>query len=293
MGTNIDFIRLLRVKQWLKNGFVLVPLFFSLEFMNMNSVTYSLFAFLAFCFASSSIYIINDIIDRKADALYGKKSKRPIASGKISISVAVFFCLLCLITSLALMFKLSNEKVALCISLYIILNLLYSIYLKNISIVDIFCIAFGFVLRVFAGSFAIGVETSGLLFIFTLFLSLFLASSKRKAELIKHGSKARKSLSEQSVHTLEKFQVVLACSTIVSYALYTITPSIIIKFGDKLIYSIIFIIFGIFRYIEQSDKSANYEDPTDNLYNDKVLAICIIMYLVYLTIIISTIIFNK
>ena len=244
-----------------------------------------------FCFIF--YYIINDIIDRKADALHGKKSKRPIASGKISILVAVFCCLLCLITSFALVLTFSNEKVALCISLYIVLNLLYSTYLKNIPIVDIFCIAFGFILRVFAGSFAICVETSGLLFMFTLFLSLFLASSKRKAELMKYGSSARKSLSGQSVHTLEKFQGVLAGATIVSYALYSLTPSIVVKFGDKLIYSIIFVIFGIFRYIEQSDKSAIYEDPTDNLYNDKVLAICIMMYIVYLAIIISNIILKK
>ena len=267
-------LKLLRVKQWIKNGFVFVPLIFSMSFLSVSIIN-SAIAFFAFCFASSFIYIINDIADRNADALHPKKKLRPIASGKISVPLAIMIDILCLTTSVALALYLGQWKVGAVVAGYIILNLFYSWKLKHIALIDVFCIAFGFILRVYAGAYAVGVTVSSFLFLVMLFVSLFLAFGKRKSELSK---RTRRVLSGYKKETIDKYLTLLAGAVIVSYALYTLDPNTLLKFGNRLIYSVIFVVYGIFRYMAELDKSDSYDDPTDNLYKDKMLiATCVIL----------------
>jgi len=278
-------ISLFRVKQWIKNGFVLVPLVFALQFEDWRCLCRTFAAFLAFCFVSSFIYIINDIADRKVDAAHPKKSKRPIASGKISIPAAAVAGLLCLFITAGLTAWLGDSRFLFAVSGYVALNLLYSWRLKYVQLVDVFCIAFGFVLRVYAGAYAISVPVSSFLFMVMLFLSLFLALGKRKSELINSidsGTSSRKILSGYSGATIDKYITLLASAVIISYALYTLDASTLAKFGNRLIYSVVFVIYGIFRYMAQLDKSGDYDDPTDNLYGDNALIAVCVAFMAYI-----------
>ena len=278
-------LKLLRVKQWVKNGFVLVPLVFSLQFTRIDAITKAGVAFFTFCLVSSFIYIINDIIDRDADAKHPKKRHRPLASGAVSIPLAIFMDILCLTGTGALLVYLGVGKVTVAIVSYIITNLLYSWKLKHIPLLDVFCIAFGFVLRVYAGAYAVDTFVSGYLFMVMMFISLFLALGKRKAEMANLGWETRKSLDSYSGTTIDKYLTILADAVIISYALYTLDSDTLARFGNRLIYSVVFVIYGMFRYMAELDKSSDYDDPTDNLYKDKVLIAVCVMYAVYVTLI--------
>jgi 4-hydroxybenzoate polyprenyltransferase len=272
---------LLRVKQWIKNGFVLVPLIFSLRLTETDALVKSVLVFFAFCFASSFIYIINDIKDKDADAIHPKKSNRPLASGAVSVSEAIYIDVLCLLISGVLLAFLGNAKAAIVILGYIVLNLAYSYKVKEIPIIDVFSIAFGFVLRIYAGAYAIGASVSSYMFMVMLFLSLFLALGKRKSELIKLRDIARKSLSGYISTTLDKYLTILAAAVIISYSLYTLDPHTLEKFGNRLIYSVVFVVFGILRYMAELDKRNDYDDPTENIYKDKLLLAACAMFVGY------------
>jgi 4-hydroxybenzoate polyprenyltransferase len=273
--------KLLRVKQWIKNGFVFAPLLFSLKFTDLSEVLLSLFAFIAFCFASSFVYIINDISDRKADAAHPKKRRRPIASRKVSVSFAVLADALCFSLCCLSLYLLSEQKVSIMIAAYIALNLLYSWRLKHIPLIDVFSIAFGFVLRIYAGAYAIGAIVSGYMFMVTLFISMFLALGKRKAELAKLGVATRRSLAGYKTAAIDQYITLFAAAVIISYSLYALDQDTVSRFGNALIYSVVFVIYGICRYMAELDGSANYDDPTDNLYRDKSLMLVCAAYAAY------------
>ena len=188
-----QIIKLIRVKQWIKNAFVLAPLLFSLNFMNVEPVIKAALAFFAFSFTASVVYVMNDILDRKKDALHPKKKNRPIASGKISVKQALFIVVGLLIADAVCLCCLPI-KTALTILIYVLINILYSFRLKHIVLVDVFIIAIGFILRVYAGAYAISVPVSSYIFMTTLFVSLFLGFTKRKMELQNSGATTRKVL---------------------------------------------------------------------------------------------------
>jgi 4-hydroxybenzoate polyprenyltransferase len=285
MRIGILLLKLLRVKQWIKNGFVLVPLVFSPQFTRIDAITKAGAAFFTFCLVSSFIYIINDIIDREADAKHPKKRHRPLASGAVSIPSAIFMDILCLTGTGALLVYLDVGKVTVTIVSYIITNLLYSWKLKHIPLLDVFCIAFGFVLRVYAGAYAVDTFVSSYLFMVMMFISLFLAFGKRKAEMANAGWETRKSLDSYSGTTIDRYLTILADAVIISYALYTLDSDTLARFGNRLVYSVVFVVYGIFRYMAELDKSSDYDDPTDNLYKDKVLIAVCVMYAGYVTLI--------
>ena len=277
-----NILKLIRVKQWIKNAFVLAPLLFSLKFTEMGAVVQSALAFAAFCFIASAVYVMNDILDRKKDALHPKKKNRPIASGKIQpVTGGGIACLLIVATAICL-FILGSAKTAMTIMIYVILNILYSYKLKQMVLVDVLVIAVGFILRVYAGAYAIGVPVSSFIFMTTLFLSLFLGFTKRKAELIRSGSEGREVLEKYSKEMVNQYIVISVALTIMCYALYTLEPSTIARFStNRLIYSVIFVIYGMFRYIYILDKDENVEDPTESLYRDKGLMGACILYVLY------------
>ena len=248
----------------------------------MGSVVQSALAFAAFCFIASAVYVMNDILDRKKDALHPKKKNRPIASGKIQPVTGGGIACLLIVAAAVCLFILGSAKTAMTIMIYVMLNILYSYKLKQMVLVDVLVIAVGFILRVYAGAYAIGVPVSSFIFMTTLFLSLFLGFTKRKAELIRSGSEGREVLEKYSKEMVNQYIVISVALTIMCYALYTLEPSTIARFStNRLIYSVIFVIYGMFRYIYILDKDENVEDPTESLYRDKGLMGACILYVLY------------
>ena len=276
------YLKLIRVKQWVKNAFVLAPLLFSLKFTEAAALWQSLLAFAAFSLTASFVYVMNDILDRKKDALHPKKKLRPVASGKISVPAALCVAVLMLVLAGAALYEIQNYKTVLTIVIYVLLNVLYSFKLKQVVLVDVLIIAAGFILRVYAGAYAIGVSVSSFIFMATLFLSLFLGFTKRKAELLGSGSETREVLNNYSLAMVNQYILISATLTIMCYALYTLEPSTIAKFDtNRLIYSVVFVLYGMFRYIYILDRKENAEDPTENLFSDKGLIGACIVYVLY------------
>lgn len=282
----IEIVKLIRVKQWIKNVFVLVPLFFSLKFTELSACIAALHAFLLFCFTSSFVYVFNDIADREKDKLHPTKKFRPLASGALSMSFAwgLLFILLCAI--ILLLFTINNEKIAVIICVYLVMNFLYSIRFKHLVLADVFVVAFGFILRIYTGAYAIGVDVSSFLFMTTFFLALFLAFSKRKAELAKSGETTRAVLKKYSAEIVNQYIMISAGLTIICYSLYTLEPHTMARFGtNKLIYSVFFVTYGIFRYMYLLNFSEEIEDPTDAVYSDKGLFLTCLGFCLYILLI--------
>lgn len=281
----------MRIRQWIKNFFVFAPLFFSLKFFDFLSVKSTCNAFFFFCFLSSCVYIINDIVDREKDAKHPKKKNRPLASGVLSVKDALFLLFFCIIIVVCFLMAINNLKVMFVGILYLLVNLLYSFLLKHIVIVDVIVISLGFILRVYAGAYVIDVTVSSYIFMTTLFLTLFLGFSKRKMELLKQGAEARSVLRFYSIEAINQYITICSALTIISYALYVLDPSTIVRFDtNRLIYSLFFVIYGIFKYIYLINNDEIIEDPTDAVYSDKILMCVCLSYVAYIVLILCKII---
>lgn len=245
------YFEILRVKQWIKNFFVLVPLVYSKHLFDEAYLTEGVLAFIAFSFVSSVVYIINDIFDADSDRNHPVKKFRPVAAGKISKSNAwiyAFFVLVPVFISAALL----NTEFRLILAAYLVINFLYSVRLKHVVLIDLFIIAAGFMLRVIGGGLAINVEISSWLILTTMFVSLFLAVMKRRSELDNHGTKVgtRRVLESYSYSYIDQISSVAAGSVIVCYALYTTSERTISVFNTEyLVYTTPFVVFGIFRFM--------------------------------------------
>ncbi len=253
-------IATLRPHQWVKNVFVGAALLFTLAELGDDPLSHTAeitrvaLAVAAFCLASSSIYIINDVLDAESDRKHPEKCKRPIASGALSVSKALVLSLICLGSSawLASQARTEEGSVLFVVLGYALLNLLYSLRLKHIVLVDVFCIAAGFLLRVVAGAYAVGRPISEWLVICTFFLALFLALCKRHAELELLGDDSsghRRNLQEYSIGFLNQTTAILAACSVLTYAMYTMDAGTVKRLGSGLIYTVPFVVFGIFRYL--------------------------------------------
>jgi 4-hydroxybenzoate polyprenyltransferase len=276
------YIRLLRPSQWLKNSFVFAPLIFSKHLLEWSYISNALLAFAAFSLLSSTVYIINDIIDREADKLHPQKSKRPIASGKISIPLAIGISAIVFSVALLISQQLPLSFTGV-VMVYVVLQLLYSIKLKHVVILDVFIIAAGFMLRVVSGAVAIDVVISHWIIICTLFLSLFLAVSKRRSELVMintHNIKTkRKVLNEYDINFLNLILVITATGMAISYSLYTMAERTIATFGTEyLIFTTVFVLFGIFRYLFLVVNKGMGENPNAIIVRDVPMAANITLY---------------
>jgi len=265
-----NYVRLYRHKQWVKNGFVLTPLLFA-GYFHLLPIGKALFATVLFCLASSSVYIFNDIIDRHSDALHPQKSRtRPIAAGKISVRNA---CGLLIVTLVALFTAgLWQISVLIVICIYLLLNLAYSLRLKRVPVVDIFIISSGFVLRVYAGAVALDAPVSPWMFVTTLSLALFLASIKRRQELIDTGSETRAVLNRYTQPLVESYALMAATSTLVFYSLFVVSTR------QELLITIPFVMFGIFRYWYIVEVDSQGESPTDVLFSDLPLQLTLLAW---------------
>ncbi|KXO84272.1 phosphoribose diphosphate--decaprenyl-phosphate phosphoribosyltransferase [Acinetobacter venetianus] len=259
-------IKLCRPKQWIKNLFVLAPLLFAGLFTDFNSIISAFTAMLLFCIASSATYILNDLKDIEKDRLHPQKSKtRPLASGAVIPKQAkiLMFAFYIFLTISSFFFPLI---LAVIVS-YLLLNFLYSHYLKHQPVLDIFTIAIGFVLRVYAGAVAINVPVSSWMFITTLCLALYLASIKRRQELTAHGVTSRKSLESYSLYLLNRYAEMSAIGALLFYSIFVMSER------PKLVITIPLVIFGMFRYWYITDIHNEGESPTDAILSDKQLLI--------------------
>lgn len=268
-----ELLKLLRPYQWVKNGFVFVGLLFSDVGNDLSLRTSVLLAASGFCLLSSCVYILNDMLDRKADQAHPVKRKRPLASGTVKMSQAFALAFVCGIAGLALGAMVSNIVVAI-LSAYLVLNLAYSAGLKNIVILDVFIIAAGFMLRIFAGTWGVNIAPSHWLLLCGLLLTIFLGFAKRRAELMtsdddgSSGVSQRPVLFDYSPVLLDTLMAISAAGAIVSYSLYTVSPdTIALHHTDKLIYTLPFVLYGIFRYIFLVHRRGG-EDPARTLLTD-------------------------
>jgi len=271
-------VSLVRVPQWIKNGFVLAPVLFAGQLTQLSSVLTAAAACFSFCLLSSCVYVLNDWFDRERDRQHPAKSARPIAAGIVPGWLAWALAAGLLGGALAIAGLLTKPTVVVIELGYLALNLAYNLYLRDQVILDAFAVASGFVLRVWAGAAAISVAASHWLILCTLLLALFLSFSKRRHELLLlQSAKAnhRLVLSSYSPELIRQLNVILCSATLISYALYTVSADTVAKFGtDRLVYTVPFVIYGLFRYLYLVEVKGEGGNPSSLVLRDRPLLAC-------------------
>jgi 4-hydroxybenzoate polyprenyltransferase len=284
-----ELFKLLRIHQWHKNTFVLLGFFVLGDYDNYDLLFKALVATVAFSLASSSVYIFNDCCDIEADRNHPLKKNRPLAIGTIQAKPAIFLAIILCLTSLIISFYIGIIALVI-ISLYLLNNVAYSLFLKKYPIIDVFQIGFGFMLRIFAGTAGIGIYISEWMILTGFMLSLLMGFSKRFIELSNHPTPQnhRKVLQEYSIDTLKFFMIIMASAIIVTYSLYTLSPRSIELHGTtNLIYTTPLVIFGIFRFLYLVLFHQSGEDPSAQIFKDKQLVITVILWALTYALIIS------
>lgn len=273
----------MRPEQWIKNSFVFAALLFSQNLLNLSKDIKAIVGFIIFCMITSCAYMINDLIDLEKDKLHPTKSRRPLASGSLNKTTAVTIIVLLCFTGLFLAFYM-NSLFGIIVLTYLLLNIGYSLYLKNIVILDVVTISAGFVLRVLGGAIIISVTASQWLVLCTILLSLFLGFSKRRHELVLLEDKAsthRKVLSYYNTYFLDQMIAVVTASTLICYALYTMSKDTIENLGtSKLIYTVPFVLYGVFRYLYLVHQKEEGGNPTEVIFTDKPMIINVILWVI-------------
>jgi 4-hydroxybenzoate polyprenyltransferase len=269
----LPYIRCLRLKNWLKNIFVFIPLVFAQKLTDTSALFATIITFIGFCFISSSVYVFNDICDIEKDAAHPVKCNRPIASGTISKRAATLLSLLCCIAGMTLCFW-TGPYVLLFAVVYLAENIAYSLALKHMPIYDCFCIALGFVLRVYAGSFAdTGIPVSNWLFLTVMAMSLFMAFGKRRGEMLRIDKDNRRIVLEHYDQTfLEGMIFICAGIAIVFYSLWSLDR------GMHLIFTIPLVIFIVCKYLSLIHNNDSHGDPTSVILTDKTLIVACGVY---------------
>lgn len=264
-------LRLMRPKQWVKNTFVLAPLVFVRAYLDADAVGNALIAFALFCIASSASYIFNDLRDIERDRRHPtKRLSRPLAAGIVSKTAA--FVLLGVLYGLLALGLLVQPNTVLVILGYLALNLLYTYWLKDQPVLDLFAIAVGFVLRVYAGAVALSVPLSSWMAITTLCLALYLAAIKRRQELSNRGTDVREVLARYSISLIDRYAEMSATGALVFYSLFVISSN------QKLVVTIPLVIFGLFRYWYVIEQHNEGESPTDLVMTDIPLAATVLAW---------------
>ena len=289
----INYIQLLRPLQWLKNIFVFAPIFFSNNLLEINYFTPTFFVFISFCFISSSIYCFNDIRDAESDRQHPQKCKRPIASGAVSITGGYTMMAICCILAFAVLLFVasSNSKfLFLIIGGYWLMNIAYCLKLKLYAILDVSIIAVGFVIRVLIGGLAANIWVSQWLVLMTFLLSLFLALAKRRDDFSlfeQTGKKSRVSITGYNKEFIDEAIGILLAITMVCYIMYTMSEEVIERIGSEYLYlTSIWVLVGLFRYMQKTIVYGDSGSPTKILYHDHFIQMSIIGWIVSFFIII-------
>lgn len=278
----------LRPNQWTKNVLVFAGLIFAQRLFDPHAVRVSIGAFAILCALSSCVYLVNDLYDREADRRHSIKALRPIASGALKPGAALIAAVLLAAGGMAAAFTV-NRPFALVCGIYLALLSSYSAWFKHVVILDVLTLATGFVLRAAAGAIAIAVPFSNWLLLVTLLGALFIGLSKRRAELITLVDRAtghRRTLAEYSPYLLDQMIGVVTASTLLAYTFYTISPDVEQKFGtDRLIYTVPFTIYGIFRYLYLIHQRSEGGNPSELLVTDRPLLACVGLWVIAVVII--------
>ena len=273
---------IMRPKQYIKNIFILLPLFFAGQITNTELLVNALVVFVAFSLSASAVYIFNDYKDIKEDRKHPKKKYRPLASGLISKNVALSLMTILLIMGFSLMAIISLESLVI-LGIYVILNISYSLKLKRIALLDVTIIAIGFVLRLFVGSFAYEIPLKIWIVIMTFLLALFLALAKRRDDIQifrKLGNKMRKSVDGYNLQLIDGTMMVMSAVVIVAYLLYTTSQEIIEKFQNENLYlTTLFVIFGLMRYLQITLVEKNSGSPTEIILKDVIMQINLVLWI--------------
>lgn len=280
-----NIIKLTRPYQWVKNAFIFMPLFFGGALTDMKALTHAVIAFFAYSFAASAIYCYNDIIDVEDDRRHSTKCKRPIASGAISIVMGYVIMAVMVGLSALMVSLLGNEcwKLAGVVGFYFVLEVAYCRVLKRYAIVDVCVLAFGFVLRILAGSAATGIIASQWLVLMTFLLTLLLAFAKRRDDVLKMettGEAPRHNTHRYNMSFINQSITVTASVTLVCYIMYTMSPEVTSRTNFSYVYlTTIFVILGLLRYMQRTLVDQKTGDPSKLLYEDRFLQIVIAMWL--------------
>lgn len=280
-----DIIRLIRPKQWIKNLFVFIPVFFGGALFDYQALLNVAIAFVTFSFAASSIYCFNDLRDVADDRLHPEKCKRPIASGAVSTGQAYAIMATMIVGSLLLTLLLPPKRMAglaAIVSCYFVLNLLYSIKLKQYAIIDVCIVAMGFVLRILAGGMASGIVLSHWIVLMTFLLTLFLSFAKRRDDVVrmqKTGVAPRKNTHRYNLTFINEAINLTGAITIVCYIMYTVSPEVVNRFDTQYLYlTSFFVILGVLRYIQLSVVDNKSGDPTEVALNDRFTQLTILAW---------------
>lgn len=280
-----NILRIIRPHQWLKNVFVLVPLFFGGSLLDTVDIVAALTAAMAFCFISSSIYCLNDIVDVADDRQHPTKCRRPIASGQVSVAQGYAMMGVMIVMSFGCVSLLGQfaPGVAAVILIYLLLNVAYCLVLKRYAIVDVCTIAFGFVLRLFAGGIATDIPLSNWIVLMTFLLTLFLSLAKRRDDVLKMnatGHAPRRNTIRYNLDFINQAITITATVTLVCYVMYTVSPDVERRIGTHYLYlTTIFVIIGILRYLQLTLVDNKSGDPTRAMLHDRFLQLVVLMWL--------------
>lgn len=280
-----DIIKLLRPYQWLKNLFVFAPVFFNGSVLDIDYLLPSFMVFFSFCMAASSIYCFNDIYDAETDRMHPIKRNRPIASGAVSKNMGYCLMIICLVLSIIMIFSFcwhsDSARIIIftLILFYVLLNIAYCVWLKHKVIVDVFIIAMGFVIRIYAGGAATGIELTNWLVLMTFLLALFLAFAKRRDDVAMYettGKVVRDNITRYTLDYMNQVIGIIASVTMVCYIMYTVSPEVIDRFHSSKIYlTSVFVLAGIVRYLQVTMVDVKSGSPTKVLLHDKFIQSCV------------------
>jgi 4-hydroxybenzoate polyprenyltransferase and related prenyltransferases len=283
MSRFFQLLKLMRIEQWIKNLFIFLPLFFSGELLSVSRFTACLVAFFGFGFIASSIYCLNDIRDLESDKLHPQKKTRPLANGKISKNMGIMTMITCFVLGISIIFFLvkGHQTLILAFSLfYFVINILYSIRLKQVAIIDVTIIATGFVIRIFIGGAAADVYLSHWIVLMTFLLSLFIAFGKRRDDFTiydRSGIVARQNIVHYNFDFLNAALIITATITIMAYIMYTVSPEITARLQNNYVYTTsLFVLLGILRYLQITLVEKKSGNPTRLAVKDRFIRISII-----------------
>lgn len=271
--------KLLRPQQWIKNLFLFVPIFFAGQFFDLPKMMLLFGGFVSFCIVSSSVYILNDFKDIELDRLHPKKRYRPLASGQIKPTEALLLMTILGVSGLLLSFFI-HQTFCLLLSIYVVINLLYSFGLKNVSIIDLLIVATGFVLRTIAGGIIASIFISQWLIIMIFLLSLFLVVAKRREDTLEYlasGKEMRKSIKNYNLEFINHTMTMLSGVIIVSYIMYSVSSEVIERLGSNNLYmTSVFVIIGIIRYLQLTIVENKSGSPVRILYTDRFIHVTLL-----------------
>lgn len=273
-------LRIIRIRQWVKNFFVLIPVFFGGAMFDVGQIVAGILTMLAFCFAASAVYCLNDVIDVEADRAHPIKRFRPVASGEVTVLEAFILMGVMVVFSMAMLSLLTEWRtVGGIVVFYLVLNVLYCIRLKDLAIVDVCVVAFGFVLRILAGGLAADIQLSKWIVLMTFLLTLFLSFAKRRDDVLRMeatGVAPRKNTIRYNLTFINQAITITGTVMLVCYIMYTVSPETLANFHNDYLYlTSVFVLLGLLRYIQIAVVDKKSGDPTKVILKDRAIQLIV------------------